>query len=93
MYNNIREAFYHGKKTFGNMYNSALKYAGQLDSAVSVGKRLYSVIHPMLSRNMNNAIMSGISQFDEGKASIVGHHNNIENQLMRIRRTVPEIGI
>ena len=80
MYNNIREAFYHGKRTFGNMYNSAVKYAGQLDSAVSVGKRLYSVIHPMLSRNMNNAIMSGISQFDEGKASIVGHHNNIENQ-------------
>ena len=93
MYKNIQEAFYHGKRTMGNMYNSAVKYAGQLDSAVSVGKRLYSVIHPMLSGNMNNAIMSGISQFDEGKASVMGHHNHIENQLMRIRRTVPEIGL
>ena len=93
MYKNIQEAFHHGKRTLGNMYNHAVKYAGQLDQAVNVGKRLYSVIHPMLSRNMSSAIMSGISQFDEGKASIMGHHNNIENQLMRIRRTVPEIGI
>ena len=93
IYQNLQNAFHHGKRVIGNAYNHAVKYAGQLDQAMNVGRRLYSAIHPLLSRNMNNALMSGISKYDEGRAQVMAQHNNVENHLMRIRRTVPEIGL
>ena len=65
-YNNLHQAFHHGKKTLGDLYNGAIKYAGQLDHAFNVGKRLYGAIHPLLGAKANNAIMSGIKQIDEG---------------------------
>jgi len=92
-YNNLHQAFHHGKKTLGDLYNGAMKYAGQLDHAFNVGKRLYGAIHPLLGSGANKAIMSGIQQIDEGRHAVVSHHNNIENHLNRIRKTVPEIGL
>ena len=93
MFNQLHEAYHHGKKTLGNLYNHAVKYAGQLDHAFNVGKRLYGAIHPLLGAKANNAIMSGIKQIDEGRHSVISHHNNIESHMNRIRKTVPEIDL
>ena len=34
----LREAFHQGKRTIGNMFNHAVKWAGQIDQAFNVGK-------------------------------------------------------
>ncbi len=36
----LANAFHQGKRTIGNMFNSAVKGAGQLDHGIAAGKRL-----------------------------------------------------
>ena len=62
-------------------------------SLLLAGRKMQSSGYHVLSQNMNNALMSGIARYDEGRAQVIAQHNNIENHLMRIRRTVPEIGL
>mgnify|MGYP001178633945 CR=1 FL=1 len=72
--NKVKEVagnFMEAVSEIGDAYNHAVKYAGQLDQAMNVGRRLYSAIHPLLSKNMNSALMSGIAQYDEGRAQVI----------------------
>ncbi len=44
----LQEAFQHGKRTIGNMFNHAVKWAGQIDQAFNVGKRIYGALQPAI---------------------------------------------
>ena len=37
-------------------------------------------------------MMQGFGKFDQAKHDVLGMHNNVEAQLHRLRRAVPEIG-
>ena len=79
------------------MWNHAVKFAGQIDHAFAVGKRLFGALHPMIEdlggARVNKAIMGGFQKFDQAKADTMGSYNMVESQMNRIKRAVPEIGL
>ena len=93
----LHEAFHHGKRTIGNIFNSAVKWAGQIDQAFNVGKRVYGALQPAIQdmggSDMNRAIMGGIGRYEQGRNEVLGYNNKVQAQLSRLRRAVPEISI
>ncbi len=93
----LQDAWHHGKRTIGQMWNHAVKWAGQLDNAMNVGKRVCGALHPTIEdmggSHVNRAVMQGFGRFDQAKHDVLGMHNNVEAQLHRLRRAAPEIGL
>ena len=91
----FREAWTHGKKTVGNMWNTAVKCAGQIDHAMGVGKRIFSALQPAIQDagggGINRAVMQGISGYEQGRHQIMGHHNQVQATLSRLKRAAPEL--
>jgi hypothetical protein len=94
---NLQDAWLHDKKNVGHMWNHAVKWAGQIDHAMGVGKRVFGAMHPMIEdmggSDMNRAMMQGFGNFDRARHDVLGMHNNVEAQLHRLRRAAPEIGL
>ena len=93
----IRDAWAHSKRSIGRAWNHAVQFAGQVDHAMTIGKRVFGAIHPMIHNfggaNMNKAIMSGIQSYESSRHEIMGHHNNVQAMLGRLRKVAPEIDI
>ena len=91
----FREAWTHGKKTVGHMWNHAVKFAGQVDSAMGVGKRIFSALQPAIQdaggSGFNRAVMQGISGYEQGRHQIMGHPNQVPATLSRLKRAAPEL--
>ena len=79
------------------MWNHAVKFAGKLDHAMNVGKRIYGAIQPAIQdmggSDINKSIMSGISRYDQGRSDIMGHHNQIQSHLSELKRATPELDL
>ena len=45
---NLRDAWLHGKRAVGNAFNHAVKWAGQIDHAMGLGKRVFSALQPAI---------------------------------------------
>ena len=93
----LQDAWHHGKRTVGHMWNHAVKWAGQIDHAMGVGKRLFGALHPAIEdmggSQLSGAIMQGIGHYERGRDQVMGHHNNVQAHLSRLRRAVPEIDL
>ena len=93
----VHDAWRQGKRTVGHMWNHAVKWAGQIDHAFGVGKRIFGALHPMLEdmggSHVNRAVMQGIGHYERGRDEILGHHNIVQAHLSRLRRAVPEIDL
>ena len=91
----FREAWTQGKRTVGHMWNHAVKFAGQVDSAMGVGKRIFSALQPAIQdaggSGFNRAVMQGISGYEQGRHQIMGHHNQVQATLSRLKRAAPEL--
>ena len=91
----FREAWTQGKKTVGHVWNHAVKFAGQVDSAMGMGKRIFSALQPAIQdaggSGFNRAVMQGISGYEQGRHQIVGHHNAVQATLSRLKRAAPEL--
>jgi len=97
MLQGLRAAYHHGKKTIGNMWNHAVKFAGQLDHGVSVGKRLFGALEPMLqdmgAGNVTRAAVQSFGKYEQGRDAVMGQHNQVQAHLTRLRKNVPELGL
>ena len=93
----IRDALAHGKRSIGRVWNHAVHFAGQVDHAMNIGKRVFGALHPMIQNyggsSVNKAIMSGIQNYDSGRHEVMGHHNNVQAMLGRLRKVAPEIDL
>ena len=93
----LQQAWHNGNRTVGHMWNHAVKWAGQIDHAMNAGKRIYGALQPAIQdmggSNINKAVMSGISRYDQGRSDIMGHHNQIQSHLSHLRRAAPEIDL
>ncbi len=93
----LQDAWHHGKRTVGHMWNHAVKWAGQIDHAMGVGKRVFGALHPMIEdfggSGVNRAMMQGFGKFDQTRHDVLGMHNNVEAQLRRLRRAAPELDL
>ena len=98
MWNRFQDAFHQGKRTIGHMWNHAVKFAGQLDHAVGVGRRVYGALQPALqdlgiNSQVSGALMHGFKAYDRGKADTMGLHNNVSTHLNRLRKAAPELDL
>ena len=97
MLNRLHEVYHHGKKTIGNMWNHATKFAGQIDHAMGIGKRIFSVLQPAIQDmgggNFNQSVMRGIQGYEHGREQVMGHHNKVQATLSQLRRAAPEIDL
>ena len=79
------------------MWNHAVKWAGQIDHAMNVSKRVFGAVHPIIEdmggSGMIRAMMQGFGKFDQARHDVLGMHNNVEVQLNRLRRAALEIGL
>ena len=94
----FQEAWHHGKQTVGNMWNHAVKFAGQIDSAMGVGKRVFGALQPAIQdiqggSGFNRMAMQGIQGYESGRNEVMGHHNKVQATLSRLRTHAPEIGL
>ena len=93
----LQDAWRTGKKTIGNIWNHATKWAGDIDQTMKMGKRVFSALHPLLDEmgagNTSRAIVQGFGQYERGRDEVVGHHNRVQSHLSRLRRAVPELGL
>ena len=85
MLNRLHEVYHHGKKTIGNMWNHATKFAGQIDHAMGIGKRIFSVLQPAIQDmgggNFNQSVMRGIQGYEQGREQVLGANNKVLAQL------------
>ena len=90
----LREAFHHGEHTIGNMFNHAVKWAGQIDQAFNVGKRIYGALQPAIQdlggADVNWVITGCIGRYEQGREEVIGYKNKVQAQLSRLREAVPE---
>ena len=93
----LQAAYHHGKRTIGNMFHSAVKFAGQLDHGISVGKRLFGALDPMLqdmgAGSVSRAAVRGFGRYEQGREQVLGQHNQVQAHLSRLRKSVPELGL
>jgi hypothetical protein len=94
---NLHDAWQHGKRTVGHMWNVAGKWAGQIDHAMNVSKRIFGALHPAIQdmggSQFSGAIMQGIGHYERGRDQVMGHHNKVQAQLSHLRRAVPELDL
>ena len=86
------------KRVIGDTWNHAVKIGQGIDHGMNIGKRLLGALSPMLQsfshgRMLENNIMSGLTSYDQGKSDVMHGYNNVESNLRRIRRAVPEINL
>ena len=94
---NLHDAWQHGKRTVGHMWNGAVKWAGHIDYAMNVSKRIFGALHPAIQdmggSRFSGAIMQGIRHYERGRDQVMGHHNKVQAQLSHLRRAVPELDL
>ena len=81
----------------GHAFNHAVKWAGQIDHAMGLGKRVFSALQPAIQdmggSNVNRSIMQGIQGYEQGREQVMGQHNQVQAHLSRLRRAAPELDI
>ena len=89
--------YHHGKRAVGNAFNHAVKWAGQIDHAMGLGKKIFSALQPAIQdmggSNVNRAVMQGIQGYESGRNEIMGQHNQVRAHLSRLRRAAPELDL
>ena len=94
---NLQDAWHHGKRAIGNAFNHAVKWAGQIDHAMGLGKRVFGALQPAIQdmggSHVNRAVMQGIQGYEQGRNEVMGHHNQVQAHLSRLRRAAPELDL
>ena len=91
----LANAFHQGKKTIGNMFHHTVRIAGKINHGFEVGKRLLGALDPLLqdigAGHVSRAAVQGIGKFEQGRDRVMGHHNQVQAHLSRLRKNVPEL--
>ena len=93
----IQQAWQTGKRFVQSGWNNAVKIAGTLDRGVGIAKRLFGALNPAIQDlgggSLNRGIMDAFQNYDDGRAEAMQGYNNVQTQLSRVRRAVPEIDL
>ena len=93
----LQDTFHKGKRLLGHAFNHAVKWAGQIDHAMGLGKRVFGALQPAIQdmggSGFNRAVMQGISGYEQGRNEVMGHHNKVQAQLSHLRRAAPELDL
>ena len=94
---NLQDMYRHGKRMVAHGFGRAVKWAGQIDHAMGLGKRVFSALQPAIQdmggSGVNRSIMQGISGYEQGREQVMGQHNQVQAHLSRLRRAAPELDL
>ena len=94
-YKRLGDAYHHGKRMIGQAFHGAVKFAGQLDHAFNVGKRVYGALQPAIQdmggSSLNRSVMQGFGAYEQGRNQVLGGYNNIQAIQNRIKKAAPEL--
>ena len=84
---------YNNAKMWGkNAYHHARKFAGDVDRGMTVAKRLYSVLEPVITSIAGNGahhnIMKAVSGYDNLKSKIADGHEQLETTYHKARKAI-----
>ena len=89
----FQEHFQQGKRTIGHMWNHAVKFAGQLDHTMNVGRRAFGALQDLAPSNVSGAVMQGFKAYDQGRGEAMGLHNKVQSSLNRLKKAAPELDL
>ena len=91
----IRQGFGHVKSFLNHSYSQANKFANTLDSHVSVARRAYGVVAPLLDEftgtRANNTAMKALDTYDNLKRKVVDGDSRGREVHARLRKAAPEL--
>ena len=97
MWDRFQEHFRQGKRTIGHIWHGAVKFAGQLDNAMNVGRRAFGALQPALqdlgASHVSGAVMQGFKAYDQGREKTLGLNNKVQSHLTRLRKAAPELDL
>ena len=90
-----RQAAQRVKSGIAGSYHTAMKIAGGIDHGLTVAKRLYGAIAPMLDEFgvSHRPAMKALTTYEDFKRKAIDVHDLAETTANRVRRTVPELGL
>ncbi len=79
-----------------NAFATGRHWAGMLDRAVSIGKRAYDVVKPLLDQSslgkqVSGGVAKGLMDYDRLKGDILSGFDRSHNLLGSLKKAVPEI--
>ena len=93
----IQEAWKHGKKFVQSGWHGAVKFAGHIDRHIGIAKRLFGALNQGIEdlggSSVNRGIMDAFGAYDTGRAEAMQGYNQVQSQLSKVRRAVPEIDL
>ena len=89
----FQEHFQQGKRTIGHMWNHAVKFAGQLDHTMNVGRRAFGALQDLAPSNVSGAVMRGFDAYGQGRGEVLGMHNKVQSSLDRLKKAAPELDL
>ena len=93
----IRQGFGHVKSFLNHSYNQAHKFAKTLDSHVSVAKRAYGVVAPLLDQmtgsRINRTATKAIETYDDFKQKVIDGDSRGREVHAHMRKVAPELNI
>ena len=93
----FHEAWRTGKRFVQTGWSNVQKVASSLDRGMGIAKRLFGALNPAIEdmggTAVSKGIMSAFQNYDDGRAEAMQGYNNVQTNLSRIRRAVPEINL
>ena len=95
--NSLRQNFAHVKSFLHHSYNQAHKFANTLDGHISVAKRAYSVVAPLLDQmagsTINRTATKAIESYDDLKRKVIEGDSRGREVHSHLRKVAPELNI
>ena len=93
----LRQGFGHVKSFLYHSYNQAHKFANTLDGHISVAKKAYGVVAPLLDQmagsSINRTATKAIESYDELKRKVIDGDSRGRQVHSNLRKVVPELNI
>ena len=77
-------------------YSTGRHWAGMLDRAVSIGKRAYDVVKPLLDqsnlgRQLGGGVAKGLMDYNRIRGDVLSGHDRSHSLLQSLKKAVPEV--
>ena len=91
MFSKLRHHAHKFKEFLGRTYTHGKNFLGHIDNAVQNGKRLYSLVEPLIShyspghsKQLTDSVMKGISAYDSIKNKVIENHDIIHHHTKKL---------
>ena len=86
------------KSHVAGVYSHGKHFASVLDNAVSMGRRAYGVLRPLLEGSatgsrLTSGVNSAFTSYDQARGQVLDAHDKTHSIIGKLKKAVPEIGL